>query len=58
MTRLLLKPVDLGGSAVFATLCVKALFFRLYSDTTQRMSEQGKRKITQLPPAQSVRSKR
>jgi hypothetical protein len=33
MTRLILKVIDLGASAVFMALCTKAFFVHLYKDT-------------------------
>jgi hypothetical protein len=36
MTRFILKAVDLGGSAVFAAFCARALFIHAYKDAAQR----------------------
>jgi hypothetical protein len=32
MTRLILKAIDLGASAVFMALCTKAFFVHFYKD--------------------------
>jgi hypothetical protein len=37
MTRLIMKAVDLGGSAVFAALCAKAFLVHLYMGNFEMM---------------------
>ena len=36
MTRLILKAIDRGASAVFMTLCTKALFVHFYKDVERQ----------------------
>jgi hypothetical protein len=36
MTRLILKAIDIGASAVFMALCTKAFLVHFYKDIEQR----------------------
>ena len=37
MTRLILKAIDVGGSAVFVALCTKAFFVQFYKDIVRHL---------------------
>ena len=54
MTRLILKAIDLGASAVFMALCTKAFFVHFYKDV-KRLSCKTTRVATPKVKAQAAR---
>ena len=50
MTRLILKAIDLGASAVFMALCTKAFFVHFYKDVKRLTIEPDA-----LPPQKAPR---
>jgi hypothetical protein len=39
MTRLILKTIDFGASAVFMALCTKAFFVHFYKDVDRQLQK-------------------
>ena len=55
MTRLILKAIDVGASAVFMALCTKAFFVHFYTDVERQLHSPDDARSRINPQAQLTR---
>ena len=55
MTRLILKAIDVGASAVFMALCTKAFFVHFYKDVERQLHSPDDTRSRINPQAQLTR---